>query len=127
MKKRLVHYSFWIPLLLFTAHQISQKLYSISTPFLDNYLDPFCFTSIVFPLLQLERKYIFKQKKITFYESLFYLLALSICCEYILPIVSAEFISDPYDIIAMCIGYTWFLTLQPESILLKEKQPISIF
>lgn len=108
MKKTLSHFSFWLPAVLFLLHQCTQKLAHISIPILDNYLDPFCFISIAFPLLQLERKKIYSLNTFSLTELFVYFIVLAFSAEYLLPLISSNFVSDLFDILVMFIGLIWF-------------------
>ncbi|MEQ8909375.1 MAG: hypothetical protein RIC95_09295 [Vicingaceae bacterium] len=108
MKKMFFHFSFILPALLFVTHQLLQKVYHIKIQLLDNYLDPFCFTALVLPLLQLERSLLFRSKPFTHFESFIYFLFLVLFSEIMLPALDDSFVFDPIDMIAMGLGLLWF-------------------
>lgn len=126
MKKTLSHFSFWLPAVLFLLHQCTQKLAQISIPILDNYLDPFCFATITFPLLQLERKKIYKLESFRLTELFVYFIVLAVLAEYLLPLISSNFVSDPFDFLAMFLGMIW-LTIYNPSFKIYNQQSLKEF
>jgi hypothetical protein len=109
MISELRSYSFWTPLLLFTIHQILQKLLNLPIPFADNYLDPFCFGTICLHFFQIEQKYLFKKEKLNLLEITIMILFLGSMSEIVFPVISNQFIADIFDFIAIISGAFWFI------------------
>jgi branched-subunit amino acid transport protein len=105
--KPFVSIGFLIPAFLFILHQILQKLLQLNYPFIDNYLDPFCFTALCIPLILIERKRLFQHSSISLLELGIYSIALLLVSEGLLPWVSAQFKSDPWDLIPLSLGILW--------------------
>ena len=97
--KRFLHFSFLCPAILFTVHQILQKALLIHIPFIDSYLDPFCFGAIVPALYVFERSRMVKSVKVGFGELLALTLVLVLFSEYLLPLLSPAFTFDIADIL----------------------------
>lgn len=106
--KSLLHFSFLVPLAAFLFHQIGQKILDWSLPFLDFYLDPFCFGALIPPLLLIERKWLFKQTKFSKLEFVMLLLVLIIFSEVLIPLLSSNFTADPFDALGIFLGGCWY-------------------
>tara|TARA_B100000508_G_C11448280_1_gene272585 strand:+ start:592 stop:933 length:342 start_codon:yes stop_codon:yes gene_type:complete len=113
MRPMLNHWSFIFPLIVFLGHQTTQKALHLSLPFLDNYLDPFCFTAIAFPLIVLERSWLFSQNKHSKIDLLIIFIFLAIVSEVLLPALSHQFVQDPWDILSMLFGFIWHIQFKP--------------
>jgi hypothetical protein len=118
MIKHLLHYSFLLPSVAFLVHQITQKIIGFSFPFIDNYLDPFCFGALVPPLLLMERKLIFNELAYSKLEILVLLTILVIFSEVLLPFIDTRFIADPIDACLIVLGGGWYWRLGNPSIFL---------
>lgn len=70
MKKRLIHYSVIIPGVLFISHQIISELFKIQIQFFDDYLDPFCFSALLLPLISIERNFFFKEEELSLIDTI---------------------------------------------------------
>lgn len=113
MNKRVTHFSFWFPAILFITHQLSQKVLGLHIPFIDFYLDAFCFGAIVPVLMLIERQWLFKQSRYSSVEFVSLLIFLILVSEVLLPFISTNFIADMYDALAILLGGVWFWILQP--------------
>jgi hypothetical protein len=108
MRKHL-SFSFFLLTLLFLLHQLIQKGLELNLPFIDSYFDPFCFIALSLPLVQLERQILFKQEKLSKVEAFLVFLILALISEFLLPLLSVQFVYDPLDFLAMSLGYVWFI------------------
>jgi len=106
--KRFLHFSFLIPALLFTIHQILQKILSVHILVADFYLDPFCFGALVPALYAFERKLFFNQSKLTSLDLLILSILLITVSELLLPILSSRFIFDLIDAFLIIAGVFWY-------------------
>lgn len=109
MIKQLQSYSFWIPLLLFSLHQIAQKGFQIHTPFADQYLDPFCLGVIALHAFAWEQNYFFERKQLGIVEVGLIVLFLSLVTEILFPFLSDQFTADFLDSLAISLGAVWFV------------------
>ena len=113
MKNPFLHFSFWVPALLFVIHQILQKLIGVEIPFVDFYIDPFCFSALTMPLYMWERKMLFHQSGISKLEMLVLLTFLILFSEVVLPYFSSQFIADLLDVLMILLGGVWFYCFRP--------------
>lgn len=116
MIKKVLHFSFLVPVLLFLIHQILQKGFQLQIPFIDSYLDPFCLGALAVPLIQLERRIIFKQTHLPLFELIIIAIVLIAISEFLLPLMSESFIADPWDAVFIIMGIGWFLIFNPISV-----------
>ncbi len=115
MKKAFINYSFLLPAILFLVHQIIQKGFQINLPILDAYLDPFCLGALAVPIMQYERKLFFNQAHFQLIEVIISAIVLIAFSEGLLPLLSNNFIADPWDVVFILIGIGWFLIFNPTS------------
>ncbi len=113
MNKRVTHFSFWFPAFLFVIHQLLQKVMGLHIPFIDFYLDAFCFGAIVPVFVLIERQWWFDQSQFTKVEFAILLIFLILVSEVGLPYLSNNLITDFYDALAILLGGVWFWTFQP--------------
>ena len=104
--------SFFTLAALFILHQILQKVFNLSLPFVDSFFDPFCFIAISLPLVQFERTILYKQEHLSGAEAFIIFVILALVSELVLPLVSTQFIYDPLDFLAMFLGFAWFILLR---------------
>ena len=99
-------------ILVFTVHQISQKLLQIKLPFLDNYLDPILLMPMLLHALLWERRLLFGFDDQHILPKKYIILVwiiVSILTEFIFPIWNKGFTKDPIDIVLYLIGCLIFL------------------
>lgn len=106
--KRFLHVSFLCPAILFTVHQVLQKVLLIHISFVDSYLDPFCFGALVPALYTFERNRMTKNDQVGFAELLALTFVLVIFSEYLLPLLSLAFTFDYADMLMIVLGVLWF-------------------
>lgn len=109
MIKQFQSYSFWIPLLLFSIHQIIQKGFQINIPVVDDYLDPFCLGAIALHAFTWEQNYLFEKDQISIIEICLVVLFLAWVTEILFPIWSNQFTEDAMDFVAIVFGAIWFI------------------
>jgi len=99
---------------VFMIHQIMEKGLQVHIFWMDNWLDPFLFPIILFPLLRWERQLISGIQPYIFswFETFALVLAAILFSEVVLPFISIRFIMDPMDMIAIIMGaliFHWFV------------------
>lgn len=106
--RRLWHYGFLGPAILFILHQVSQKVIGMPLPFADAYLDPFCFGALVPHFLEMERAKLFRVKPLSKLDIAILALYLAILSEWLLPALSNRFTPDFFDVVSIFLGCFWF-------------------
>lgn len=107
MKKRTTHnLLFVLCAIAFIAHQVLQKIFHISVPVVDSYLDPLLFMPIVLHLVVIERRIMLKvpDYRLPPTHIFGYFLLISILCEIILPFLNSEMIADKWDVLCYALG-----------------------
>ena len=108
MKRAVFHYSFLVPSFLFVVHQVIFFGFQVQIRFLDNYLDPFCFSAIVLSIYQLQRNWLLGEGDVSKEEVLGFVVVLSLLSEVLFPWLSARFTADFYDVLSIALGACWF-------------------
>jgi len=101
---------FWGSLLLFALHQLLQKGYGWSIPFLHAYLDPFLSMPIVLGLLNWERRWRYGWRALQGWEIAVVTLLFTLLFEGVFPLWNPAFTSDIGDLPAYAAGallYGW--------------------
>lgn len=113
---------FIICLLIFILHQVSQYIFKIQIPFLNNYLDNFLAMPIILTLLLAEKKYIYKQKdqKLNLSFVILATIYVALVTEWLFPLLSDRFTTDWTDLIFYALG-CFFYYLFMNSIPTKEE------
>ncbi|MGI8601197.1 MAG: hypothetical protein ACR2KB_18225 [Chitinophagaceae bacterium] len=109
---------FLICLLVFILHQVSQYIFKIPLPFLNNYLDNFLAMPVILSLLLAEKKYIYKQKdqKLSLIFVIIATLYIALVTEWLFPFLSERFTTDCYDLVFYSLGsvfYCFFMNKIP--------------
>ena len=101
--------------ILFVLHQLSQKVWGLSIPFADNYLDNLLCMPLILPGFQAEQRWLWGKEKITILEALLVTAVLSIVFEWAIPQISPAFTADGWDIVAYFAGTFIYLyqVMQP--------------
>jgi hypothetical protein len=97
-------------LALFIAHQLLQKAFNISLPYIDCYLDPLLCMPILLYLLLIERRYFWRQK-VTSLSSATIIAAtifIIVIAEILFPLYTTAFVFDIIDIALYCLGAAFF-------------------
>lgn len=101
--------------LLFIGHQILQKGFGVSLPFIDPYLDSLLAMPIILTLLLWERRVLFKkgsQHRLSILEVVVATLFIAMVSELIFPMLSSKFTSDWWDLLFyMCGSILFMLTI----------------
>ena len=100
--------SFLIPAILFISHQVLQYGFKWSVPFIDNYLDPFCFGALAMHGYLFERIWLYDYHKISLLSYLIIFLFLSLTSEVLFPLLSNRFVADWRDVVAIFLGILFF-------------------
>jgi hypothetical protein len=95
---------------LFITHQLLQKTFNITLPFIDSYLDPLLCIPILLYLLLLERKYLWKQKatSLSMITIVAATLIIIVVAEILFPRYTTAFVFDAIDIVMYGIGAGFF-------------------
>ncbi|PWL32168.1 MAG: hypothetical protein DCO95_03030 [Roseivirga sp. XM-24bin3] len=115
MIRYFLHYSFLVPAILFGLHQALQHLFHLKIHFLDNYLDPFCFSAIFLMIYQWQRSWWVEGERIQMLEIIAWVFMLSFISEVLFPLLSVAFTPDWYDVLSITIGGAWFAFTRVES------------
>ncbi|MEM8527166.1 MAG: hypothetical protein AAGG68_21175 [Bacteroidota bacterium] len=105
--------AFWLVFFGFLLHQLLQKMLHFSIPFLDSYYDPFAAAVLGLFALRMERKYLWKKKRIKFkwYEVMTIVMVLALISEQLFPYLSNAFTRDWWDYFAFVLGGIYFYFL----------------
>lgn len=97
---------FIVSALLFSAHQVLQRLFDVNIPFIDNYLDPIVLMPLLLYAVLWERRILLKNKSIvlTYTEVFGYFLLVVLVGEVFFPILSDNFTADYWDVLAYGVG-----------------------
>jgi len=106
-----VHIGFFFLLFIFLLHQLTQKVFELSMPFIDAYLDPFCFIGLTLYLIKFERKLLLGTNHLSLIEAILYAIFLALISELILPLFSEKLTYDLLDFFAMFAGLSFFLLI----------------
>lgn len=91
-------------LLAFLTHQLAQRYFDISMPFLDAYFDPFCLGIFSVYLFQFEHKLRFPKRKLSFLETIILIIFVAVLSEFLFPHLSPHFVFDYFDLLAIAAG-----------------------
>lgn len=104
------HPAFTFCIALFATHQLFQKVFDISIPLLDSYLDPFLSIPIFLSLLLVERRWLLRQPDFNFttLELVIITTVLAIIFEEVFPRISDSFTRDNWDYVFYFFGGGYF-------------------
>lgn len=97
--------------LLFVLHQLLQKAFKVSIPFVDQYLDNLLAMPIILTLLLAERQYLFKrgkQYRLPLLDVMLGTLFVAFVSEVLFPKLSDAFTGDWLDLVFYAIGSVIF-------------------
>jgi len=122
MKKLFSSLFFIIPIILFSIHQIIEKILNFHFVFIDNYLDDLLFFPIVLPLLLIERRWLLKNKNYYFslLECVVIVLVISLFFEEIVPLFLNSFTKDYFDYLAYFVGAIYYYVFSQKSFTLNK-------
>jgi len=108
-----IPFALWIVAVLFLLHQFVQKILFLPVPFIDSYFDPFAAAVLGLFVLKMERKYLWKRKRVHFkwYEVFIIVILLALISEQLFPRLSEEFTSDLLDGVSIALGGIYFYYL----------------
>lgn len=104
---------FVICVVLFVAHQISQKVLGISIPLADSYLDNLVTPPILLTLIVVERRILFKRGPgytLNIMETTMGTVLIALISEVLFPYLSNEFTADLLDVLFYILGSILFYT-----------------
>jgi len=92
--------------ILFIVHQYLQKIAKVQISALDNYLDPLLMMPILLWLVALERRIIYRRPdyRLPAIHIVGFVILVSILAEIVFPLLTHEFIADPWDVGFYIIG-----------------------
>lgn len=97
-----------------TAHQLAQKVFRVSLPWADSYLDPLLLMPILLQLVLWERRVLFAKGPrytLEWWRVALICLLVSVLAEVAFPVMSPKFTADPYDIVCYGLGAFAFWTV----------------
>lgn len=106
-----VHPLYILAGVLFILHQLLQKVWLISIPLADHYLDPLLCMPLLLGIWQWEKQWLF-QHKVSTTEVWVLTAVLGLLFEMVFPVLSPEFTSDWRDILLYFAGTTLFLLVR---------------
>jgi len=112
--RHLLHYSWLLPLMLFMAHQLLQKVLHYPIYVLDAYLDPFCLGALGLFLLTLQYKWLTGSAALPFAHALVAVLWFIGVAEILFPYLSSGFVADWLDALFITMGAAWFWFAWPK-------------
>ncbi|MCB9296782.1 MAG: hypothetical protein H6559_27240 [Lewinellaceae bacterium] len=98
-------------LLLFLAHQFTQKVLGLSIPWADNYLDTLLCMPILLGGYRLEQRWLLGRQRLSFLEVVAITAVLAFVFEYLFPRFSSGFTADWWDVAAYfagSLGFYWW-------------------
>jgi hypothetical protein len=95
----------------FLLHQLAQRVFELAGGPLDSYLDPFLATPILLGLWLLERRLIFRQRRLTALEVGVATLILAVIFEEVFPTLKEGFRQDVVDYAFYALGGVYFYFL----------------
>ncbi|MCO6476602.1 MAG: hypothetical protein J5I94_08265 [Phaeodactylibacter sp.] len=101
-------------LLLFFAHQFTQKVLHLPIPWADNYLDPLLCMPILLGGYRLEQHWLLRRQRLSLFEVLAITALLSFIFEWIFPRFSSGFTTDWWDVAAYFAGALGFYLFQKD-------------
>jgi hypothetical protein len=113
MRKALLNPLFITASLLFAAHQLSQKVWGLSLPWADSYLDPLLCMPLLLTVYQIEQSWLWGRKKMPLAEILIVTTVLSLVFEVIFPGLSHRFTADMLDVAAYFAGALLYFRFRP--------------
>lgn len=106
---------FIVCLVLFTIHQLMQKVMDIHFSWFDRYLDNLLAMPIILTLLMIERRYLLGRKhtyRLSVLEILVATIFIILVAEIAFPLFSRDFTTDWWDVLFYTLGSTiFFLTI----------------
>lgn len=99
---------FYIAVILFIAHQLSDKLDLWHHWWVDGYLDDLLALPLLLPVFLTEQRILWGKQRFTIVETLGFIILFSIVFEWIFPYYSDQFTSDWWDIVAYTVGGLFF-------------------
>jgi hypothetical protein len=101
---------FYFPFILFSVNQISEKAFNFYIPFVHAYLDDLLCMPVLLSISLILLRLILKMPdlSLTVKQTVFSFVYLSVVFEIILPLYSAKYTADPFDVIAYGIGAVIF-------------------
>lgn len=97
-----------------SAHQIAQKIFFVSLPWVDSYLDPLLLMPILLQLIVWERRTLFRKGPsytLEWWRTILICVMVSVLAEMVFPMMSSKFTADPFDILCYIVGMFAFWTL----------------
>ncbi len=111
MKEVLRNPWWWLAVILFVGHQVLQHLVNLGFGNIDGYLDPFCAVPILLGLWQLERRLVFRVRRLAWLETAVATLVLAVVFEEIFPRYGTGFRHDAVDYLFYALGGVYFYFL----------------
>lgn len=102
---------FLIILLAFIFHQLGQKLFGISLPMLDSYIDPVLGMPLLLYAHLTERRFLWglgPKFQLSALETILVTVITALISEFVFPLFTDLFHYDPYDFIAFAVGAILF-------------------
>ncbi|MBK7406795.1 MAG: hypothetical protein IPL49_12395 [Saprospirales bacterium] len=99
-----------IAAVLFVLHQLGQKVWGLSIPFADNYLDNLLCMPLLLPGFQVEQRWLWGREKHTLLDAFLVTALLSVVSEWVFPRISSGSTADRWDVVAYFAGtfiYLW--------------------
>ena len=103
---------FVISCILFGAHQALNKLFHVSVPYLDLYLDNLLAMPIILTLLLAERRILFRRGKgyrLPVLDVIVATIYIIFIAEVVFPLLSERFTTDWWDVLFYVLGSVLFL------------------
>ena len=102
----------WVlAVVLFVLHQVGERILNLELGALDRYLDPFLATPILLGLWLFERRLVFRQSHLSWFETAIATLVLAVIFEEIFPVYEAGFRRDVVDYAFYGLGGLYFYFL----------------
>lgn len=92
---------------IFLIHQLLQKGFQVTLPFLDAYLDMYLIMPLILPLIHLERILIWKtgfKYKLSILDIIVATLVIGCISEFLFPLLSERATGDLYDFVPLILG-----------------------
>ena len=101
----------WLAVVVFVLHQVGERAFDLSLGAVDSYLDPFLAPPILLGLWLFERQLVFRQPRLSWFETAVATLVLAVVFEEVFPVYEEGFRRDVVDYAFYGLGGLYFYFL----------------
>ena len=101
----------WLAVVVFVLHQVGERAFDLDLGVVDGYLDPFLASPILLGLWLFERQLVFRQPRLSWFETAVATLVLAVVFEEVFPVYEEGFRRDVIDYAFYGLGGLYFYVL----------------